>query len=117
MAKIILTKNQIIKMSIDDHISRMRLIQQKLLSYLKENKHNYQQLITKNDPKEIYTFFDNMNIRTDEQEIIETLHLIMQISNYHHQQNNFCNKIDQILSYFKEDIKAHFTNYGIYNFF
>lgn len=104
-------------MSIDDHISRMRLIQQKLLSYLKENKHNYQQLITKNDPKEIYTFFDNMNIRTDEQEIIETLHLIMQISNYHHHQNNFCKKIDQILSYFKEDIKAYFTNYGIYNFF
>lgn len=95
LAKIILTKNQIIKMSIDDHISRMRLIQQKLLSYLNENKHNYQQLITKNDPIEIFTFFDNMNIRTDEQEIIETLHLIMQISNYHHQQNNFYNKIDQ----------------------
>lgn len=55
--------------------------------------------------------------REDENDLREFLHLVLNIANYHRRQQGFFEKIEQIINYFKNDIKQILSNSRIYDIF
>ena len=60
--------------------------------------------------------FDH-NILKNRSDIIETIHLLLNISQNHHRGPNFYNKIKQILDYFLDQIKQIYSVEEIYSLF
>lgn len=91
-------------MNIEKYLAEMIDIQQHILEYLDDETNsnkNYQNL------KDI---FEKINIHDNQYELKSLLHLLLKISNNHHQKANFFDKIDQLLQLFKDDIKRYYSN-------
>ena len=100
-------------MSIDSqqYISSMEKIQENILAFL-ENEADDEEIF-----QNLQTIFLEQKIIDDQNKLKSILHLICKISDSYHYEHNFFDKIDQILSNFKNDIKKHFSNDEIFNIF
>ena len=94
-------------MDISKYIEEMKNIQVSFLNFI-DNEEDIQNLI-KN--------FDEIKIHDDLHKINLFLHLLSQISNNHHRESDFFNKIEQIILLFKNDMKNYYTNSEIFNIF
>ena len=95
-----------------DYINKLKDLYQTLLEFL-ENDDDYN-----DDIKTITSFFENQKILFNRMEFMEFLYLISKISKYHNDnKGSFNNKIQEILLFYKEDLKKKFSNKEIFNFF
>ena len=87
----------------------MMAIQKKLLKFIKKNKEgNFQELTN---------IIENVKIIDNKYDFKSFLHLISKISNNHYRFLGFHEKIEQILSFYRNQIQNYFTNDEIFNIF
>ena len=98
-------------MSVQDYLDQMKKLQATLLNYLEkedlieEYLNNFMQL------------FQDYKICKHKQKFESVLHLLLNISNNHHRELNFFQKIEKIILYFKTNLQAIFSNFVIFNIF
>ena len=98
-------------MDINELIDEMKKIQTNLLYFLDHgdnNEENFQNLVT---------IFDDVKIHDDQFKIKPLLYLILKVSNNHHRESEFFNKIFSILQLFKDDMKKYFINNELFHIF
>ncbi|KAK8871653.1 hypothetical protein M9Y10_007390 [Tritrichomonas musculus] len=98
-------------MSIEHYFNELKKIYESIISFIDDEsgeETNYQNLIK---------LFDDLKIRENKYELKSILHLLLNISNNHHRNSSFFDKIGQIFTYFKDQIKQTLTNYMIFNIF
>ena len=98
-------------MSANKFIEEMKKIHGILLDFLDHgdnNEEKYQNLIQ---------IFDDIKIHDDKFKIKLLLYLILKISNDHHRESEFFSKIEQILRFFKDDMKKNFSNHELFYIF
>ena len=98
-------------MNVEDYIVKMKELHKSILSFL-NNESNYEENF-----QNLINIINDQKITENSQELKLFLHLITSISNNCNRIPNFLNKIEQILKYFKNNIKQSFSNYKIFNIF
>ncbi|KAK8837254.1 hypothetical protein M9Y10_036684 [Tritrichomonas musculus] len=93
-------------MSESDNIERNKIIQEKLLDFLDDEI----------SIEKLKFLFDQTKIRQSQHELKLFLRMLVKTSNDHRRGPNFFRKIDEILQFFKEDIKKY-GNQEIFNLF
>lgn len=96
-------------MTIEEHISKMKDIYKSIIMYIEDNSPTS----LTNQIK----LFDKLNIRDNLHEVKAILHIIVKISNNHHRGPYFFSKIEEIIKYFKDQIKNYFPNSEIFSIF
>ena len=98
-------------MSSEEYLDKMKKIQEQLLLFIDDEKN------TEENFQNLKDIFINTKIKDNRYELVSLLHLILQIGNYHYRFNNFFSKLEQIITFFKEDIKNYYSNSEIFNIF
>lgn len=96
---------------IKEYSSKMSQVQKNLIKYLDEEVNddaNYQNLIQSLTDQKIIK--DNHKMR-------EFLHLIAELSIYHHRSSNFFNKIEKIIKNNRDNISKSISNEELFNIF
>lgn len=93
------------------YLRNMKEIQELLVAYLDESSEADDFFIN------IITNHQISKYKNDKEKFISILILIVKISNNYHRTPDFFNRIDRILSYFKNDIKQTFSNVEIFQIF
>ena len=94
---------------VKEHIDKMVNIQENLLEFLEDEKSgNLDQLLRK---------INYYKIRNNKSQLRTFLHLISKISDNHHLNVDFNNKLEQILDKISDDISSDFSNYDIFHIF
>lgn len=93
------------------YLSRIKNIHISFLEFL--NKENYQA----NDIQDFLKIFNESKIRLEKNGLKLFIHLLTQISNYHHQNSYFFKKITDIINNIKPEIKKFYSDYEIYQLF
>ena len=99
------------KMELDEYVEHLKNIQSAFLSYIDDVENceeNYQNLVS---------LLDDQKIREKRNELELFLKLVIQISNDHYRTSNFFDKIDKILTLYKNEIKSNYTNFEIFSLF
>ncbi|KAK8846928.1 hypothetical protein M9Y10_019497 [Tritrichomonas musculus] len=94
-------------MNFEEYLEEMKRIQKNLLDFLECNDEN----------ATLTNIFEDNRFHEDKHELISILHFVLKISNNHHRDENFFSKIEEILQFFKEDIKTKLSNSEIFNIF
>ena len=98
-------------MEVQKIFEEMKNIQEILLDFLDnedevdEKFNNFKQII------------DNLKICEQQHKFRVLLRMIAKISKNHHRYPNLISKIEQILTFYKDDITKKFTNFDIFNIF
>lgn len=95
---------------IQEHLNKMKLIQERILGYLDEEKNDEKSF------EELIRNLDNQQIR-NRQDLNLILHLLSNLIDSHHQIPDFFKKIEQIFSAYQGDIQRYFTNSFLFNLF
>lgn len=98
-------------MDIQQYLDEMRKIQENLLIFL-DGDHNDDENFSN-----LIKLFDDLKIREDKHILKQLLYLITRISGNYHRGPNFFHKLEQILNFFKNEIKKYFSNLEIFNIF
>lgn len=98
-------------MKFQQHILKMRKIQDALLKYI-DSEYNEDRLFTK-----LIGLLEESKILKNHMELNEFLHLLSSISSNHPRGIGFFDKIFKILQKLKEDIKSSFNDFLIYSIF
>lgn len=98
-------------MSIEEALMHMKEIQNSILEFI-ENQGNIQESF-----QNLVSFFNNQKIKDNKYDLLSVLHLLTNIAKNHYHVISFFDKIDEILKFFKDDIKKFFTNFEIFNIF
>ena len=96
---------------IQAYLSKMSQIHIAILKYIddyEESTNNFVELIQ---------LFNNLNIRSNKDNLKSVLHILSNIADNHPHVPNFFDKIQKILSNIKLDIKKNFSNFSIFNVF
>lgn len=96
---------------IKQFLEEMRNIQVNLLEYL-EDKSNSDELF-----QNLKQIFDEIKLHEDKHKLMSLLHLLLKITNNHHRNCNFFDKIEKIILIFHDDIKKYYLNSEIFNIF
>lgn len=84
---------------IQEYMSNMKLIQEDLLYYLENEESN------EVDFNEFKTSIKDKKIKRNKQLLVGTLRLLSRISENHHRNKGFIDKIEQILRFFCDKMK------------
>lgn len=98
-------------MNFQQHILKMRKIQNALIRYIESDYHE-DELFTK-----LIKLLKELEIPKNHMEFSEFLHLLSNISSHHPRGTGFFDKIFKILQQLKKDIKSNFSDSLIYNIF
>ena len=98
-------------MNIQEYIDNMVKIQKNLFSFL-----DYRSDIEENFTN-LINLFNDLKIQESKPILTSFLRLLSKVSQYHYRTPGFHDKIDQILSFFKEDIIKQYTNQEIFGIF
>ncbi|KAK8895685.1 hypothetical protein M9Y10_013569 [Tritrichomonas musculus] len=95
---------------------------QELLDQFKEIQNNFLDYIDDESNEEdkfqnLKALLDNFQLRNDSQKLKAFLYLILKISNNHHRNSTFFQKIEQLLLDYKNDIMKFYSNSSIFNIF
>ena len=96
-----------LEMNLDEYLEKMKKIQEKLLVYLESNEKN----------ETLHNILEDTRFHEDRYELISLLHFVLRISNNHHRDDIFDSKIEEILRFFKEDIKTKIPNSELFHIF
>ena len=102
---------------------KISLFIMEIRQYIKEKKELYSNIIdfieneSDDDDDHFFDYIKSKNINDDKNEFELFLLLISRISVNHFINRNISNKIEKILSYFKDPIKQTFSNSEIFNIF
>lgn len=98
-------------MKIQDLIKQSKELVDYLLNFIDDadnNEDNYRNLIY---------FFDHIKIGQDRVKLLNLIYLLSIISNYHHRQHDFFDKITKIVNFIRNDIKKLFADSEILELF
>ena len=98
-------------MSTESYLEEMGKIQKSILDLLED------ETIIDGKFQSPTIIFDDLKIYDNKYKLMSLLHLLLKISNHHHRNLNFINKIEKILLDFKDSIKKYFSNIEIFNIF
>ena len=101
------------KMELREYISKKTNLYDSLLSIIESEETNESDCINQILTDQI----DSKQYLNDRNDIGEFLKIISKISNNHHRDFNFIQKIEQILLHYQNKIKQSFSNFEIFNFF
>ena len=93
---------------IKQYFDLMRGIEENLLSYIEENNE---------DNDNLFNYLEELKIKECKQEFKSFLYSISHLSNNYHRTRNLYNKIDCIISHFKDSILKYFQNSAIFRIF
>ena len=96
---------------VQQHFDKIKNIEENLLNFIdekSESDNNFQIFVD---------MLDKQKIIENKQEFKSFLYLLVQISNNYHQYPGFYDKIDKILSNYKESIQKYFQNSEIFHIF
>lgn len=98
-------------MEIQEYLEKKKKIQQNILDYINANENytEFKQNLTELLKKHKYT--------NNRQELSSLLYLVSKISENHHHTAHFYEKLESILSIYKQDIKEIFSNQEIFKIF
>ena len=99
-----------VDIDIKNYHEKQSNFQNEILKYLDEEKCN-------EDDINIQKYFDENLIPVNGFDVKKIFCLLRSIINNHHRSNNFFNKLEKIIIYFKEDFKQAFTNSELFDFF
>ena len=94
-------------MTFEESLQEMKNIQEKLHDYLEDNGNN----------TTLKDIFEDNRYHEDLNELIPLLHFVLKIFNNHYRDENFCSKIEEILLFFKEDMKTKLSNSELFHIF
>ena len=94
-------------MTFEECLQEMKNIQEKLHDYLEDNENN----------TTLEDIFEDNRFHEDQNELIPLLHFVSKIFNNHYRDENFCSKIEEILLFFKEDMKTKLSNSELFHIF
>lgn len=99
------------KTAIIAFINEMKRIEESILQFLED--------VTTDgiDQSNFRHFLDDLNIKDDKNKLKEFLRLLSNISNNHHQFKGLFNKVEQIMTFYLEDIKRFFSETEIFQIF
>lgn len=98
-------------MAVKEYFEKMMTFHKCILEYLEQeddNEENYQNLIN---------LFEDQKVSKNHYEMKAILSLLSKIIDYHHHESGFFPKIEQILLFFKKDLKKYFSQSEILNLF
>ena len=96
-----------------EYLEKMANIHQNLIEYVdNEDAANAEDYFIK-----FKDFISTIKIQENKHEFKSFLYLLIKIVNNHHRIDSFINKIERILSLFKEDIKKNFSNFELFHIF
>ena len=98
-------------MSIKEYSDKNKIVEKSLLAFLEDESS------TDEYYQDLTNIIDKNKISTDKYELILFLHLISKISEYHHRDTSFINKLERILRNYAQDIKKNLTDFEIFNIF
>ena len=98
-------------MNIQKIINKNRKLTNMLLKYIGDENQSIDEY------EQLRSFLDQNQIQQNYEKLRELLHIILNISNNHHRNINFFNKIEQIFKFLGNNIKQTFSNSEIYDFF
>ena len=96
---------------IKEYFKKMEEIQIKLIEFIDGGSNN------ENEFKDLISLFDEQKIKENKHNLKTLFHLLVKITDNHHRSANFFDKIEQILSFFQDEIKQNFSNFDIFNIF
>lgn len=102
----------IYSMKVHGHIDEMKEIQMEVLEFLNNDSYILDDL--QNKIESIY--YSSLN-QEFQYKLKLLFMLLLQISNDHHRSSNFFQKLEQIFSLFKDEIKKRFTNREFFDIF
>ena len=97
--------------NIQEYMDEMKTIHSYIIIFL-DNEGNIEENF-----QNIIHIFDDHKVHDDRHKIKLLLHLFTKLINNHYRSPNFFNKFEQILLYFKGDMKKYFPNWEIFNIF
>ena len=96
---------------IQDYMSKMKDIEQNIIDYLENEESD------EFDHQNLMDFFKDSHIRSNKQVFKGILYMLSNISENHHRQRSFFNKIEHIFQYFIPKMKKTFSKCEIFNIF
>ena len=98
-------------MEINSYLDKMKNIHKRILEFIEKEGNS------EKDYQIMIDFLNNLKPKLNRNELKELLHLITKISNNHHRNTYFFDKIERILTFYKIEMKKNFTNQEIYDIF
>ena len=98
-------------MTSKEYLAKMKNIQENILYYLDGEANLEEKYQCLKD------MFDGLKINCNKYEFKSLLYLLLKISNHHHRESDFFNKIEKILQIFKDDLKKSFSNSELFHIF
>ena len=93
---------------IQQYFDLMREVEENLLTYIEK---------CNEDNDDIINYLEEQKIKESKHKFKSFLHLIAQLSNNYHRTGSLYNKIDHIISHFKDSIQKYFINSEIFHIF
>ncbi|KAK8889062.1 hypothetical protein M9Y10_033805 [Tritrichomonas musculus] len=93
------------------YLEEIRQIQSDLLEFLDDEPNNEENFI------KLSASFEYYNINDTQNKLKLILRLISKISNNYNRKKDFFDKIDRVLTHFKDKIKEYFSNFEIFRIF
>ena len=97
--------------AIHEYLEIMKVIQENILNYIDEES-NVQEKYCK-----LQNIIDDLQIRDNQHIFKQLLYLLLKVSNNHHRESNFFNKIEQIFILIKKDMTKYFSNSELFHIF
>lgn len=98
-------------MSIDEYIEKMKIIDENISEYLSKESNEEENF------EKLCQNIEKQNIRSNRYHLKEFLHLLNNISNYHHRYPHFLSKIEKILTIFKDEMTKYYSNWQLFTIF
>ena len=99
-------------MDIQEYLKQKEDLYELVFSYIdceeEECQENYDNLVS---------YINETNLGTNKTNLVETLYLILNISEQHNRGNNFISKIENLLLFLKNIINQQMTNFEVFNIF
>ena len=93
------------------YLDKMKKIQENLLEFI-DNEDNVEEKF-----QNLINLLKDQKFRDNENDLKSFLYLVLRIANNHHRKEGFFNKIERILTFFKDEIRKFYLNFEIFNIF
>ena len=98
-------------MSSQQYIDEMQKVYEKILAFIDDETNDGAIF------KDLNTTFEDLQINDNQYKLKSILHILSKIVDNHHRPPNFFTSIEQILNFFKDNIKKFFSDWEIFRIF
>lgn len=93
------------------YLDKIKNFQEILIQYLEKEG------VSEEDFQKLNSYIDENKIKQDRYDLKQILHLLMHVSNNHRRNADFFNKIERVISIFKDNIAEFYTTEDLFNVF